>query len=129
MKVLVACWDVVLSGSRRSFAAEYKIGAAHRVIDSGRSLAEAPWDLYERVHTRECVDGGVREFEVTGLTPPAGGVPGRIPPVSQRRADLDVEGSCSMNASAAYSTGVPHASAKYSRSQNRKYAHAGMRSA
>ncbi len=34
-----------MSGSRRRFTAEYKIEAAHRVIDSGRSIAEVARDL------------------------------------------------------------------------------------
>ena len=34
-----------MSGSRRRFTAEYKIEAAHRVIDSGRSIAEVAREL------------------------------------------------------------------------------------
>ena len=34
-----------MSGSRRRFTAEYKIEAAHRVIDSGRAIAEVARDL------------------------------------------------------------------------------------
>ena len=34
-----------MSGSRRRFTAEYEIEAAHRVIDSGRSIAEVARDL------------------------------------------------------------------------------------
>lgn len=34
-----------MSGSRRKFTAEYKIEAAHRVIDSGRSVAEVAREL------------------------------------------------------------------------------------
>jgi transposase len=40
------CWkDVVMSGSRRKFSTEFKVEAAHRVIDSGRSIAEVARDL------------------------------------------------------------------------------------
>lgn len=34
-----------MSGSRRKFTPEYKVEAAHRVIDSGRSLAEVAREL------------------------------------------------------------------------------------
>lgn len=34
-----------MSASRRKFTPEYKIEAAHRVIDSGRSIAEVARDL------------------------------------------------------------------------------------
>ena len=34
-----------MSSSRRGFTPEYKIEAAHRVIDSGRSIAEVARDL------------------------------------------------------------------------------------
>ena len=34
-----------MSGSRRRFTAEYKIEAAHRVLDSDRSIAEVARDL------------------------------------------------------------------------------------
>ena len=37
--------DVVMSGSRRKFTSEYKVEAAHRVIDSGRSIAEVAQEL------------------------------------------------------------------------------------
>lgn len=37
----VGCWkDVFMSVSRRNFTVEYKIEAARRVIDSGRTIAE-----------------------------------------------------------------------------------------
>jgi transposase-like protein len=40
------CWkDVAMSASRRKFTVEYKIEAAHRVIDSGRPIAEVARDL------------------------------------------------------------------------------------
>lgn len=34
-----------MSRKRRSFTTEYKVDAAHRVIDSGRSIAEVARDL------------------------------------------------------------------------------------
>lgn len=34
-----------MSRKRRSFTAEYKVEAAHRVIDSGRTIAEVARDL------------------------------------------------------------------------------------
>ena len=34
-----------MSGSRRRFTSEYKIEAAHRVIDTGRSIAEVAREL------------------------------------------------------------------------------------
>ena len=40
------CWeDVLVGNSRRSFTAEYRVEAAHRVIDSGRTIAEVARDL------------------------------------------------------------------------------------
>jgi transposase-like protein len=37
--------DVVISGRRRKFTTEFKVEAAHRVIDSGRSVAEVAREL------------------------------------------------------------------------------------
>ena len=37
--------DVVLSARRRKFTTEYKDEAAHRVIDSGRTIAEVAREL------------------------------------------------------------------------------------
>lgn len=34
-----------MSARRRKFTTEYKVGAAHRVIDSGRSIAEVAREL------------------------------------------------------------------------------------
>ncbi|AZI58888.1 hypothetical protein EH165_12800 [Nakamurella antarctica] len=43
---LRACWeDVNMSNSRRVFTAEYRVEAAHRVIDSGRTIAETAREL------------------------------------------------------------------------------------
>lgn len=40
------CWrDVFVSVSRRRFTVEYKVEAAHRVIDSGRTIAEVAREL------------------------------------------------------------------------------------
>ena len=59
-----------MSGSRRRFTAEYKIEAAHRVIDSGRSIAEVARELSpERGHAGQLGAGG---------TPPPGRA-GRAP--------------------------------------------------
>jgi len=38
--------DVYMGATRRRFALEYRIEAAHRVIDSNRSVAEAARDLF-----------------------------------------------------------------------------------
>jgi len=37
--------DVFMSRTRRSFTTEYKVEAAHRVIDSGRTIAEVAREL------------------------------------------------------------------------------------